>query len=93
MKVYLIVESDYDGCALHGVYATKEIAKKYLKELYNKEYHYYTDEEEDNEAFEKHIPIESALQWENDERFIYRWRLDGSVHTVWEIKEEKVIEE
>ena len=93
MKVFLIIEKDHDGCALHGVYATKEIAKKYLKELYNKEYHYYVDEEEDNEAFKKHLPIRSALQWENDERFIFRWHLQDSINTVWEIEEIEVIEE
>lgn len=91
MKVYLIIESDNDGCMLHGVYATKEIAKKYLKELYNKEYHYYVDEEEDNDAFKKHLPIESALHWENDEQFVYRFKED--IHTVWKIEEEEVIEE
>ena len=87
MKVYVIKKFDHDSCVLYGMYATKEIAKKYLKKLYNKEYYFYRDEEEDNDAFR------SSLQWENDERFIFRWRLVGSVNTVWEIQEEEVIEE
>jgi len=91
MKIYLIIESDVEGSYFHGVYATKEVAKKYLKELYNKEYHYYADEEEDNDAFAKHLPIEAALHWENDEQFVYRFK--GDIHTVWKIEEEEVIEE
>lgn len=92
MKVYLIIENSFvDGNEIHGVYLTKEIAINHLKELYNKEYHYYTDEEEDNEAFNKHLKFESTLKWKNNERFEFRY--NNNIHTIWEIHEEEVIEE
>lgn len=43
------------------------------------------------DAFARHLPIEVVLHWENDERFVYRFK--GNVHTAWYISENEVIEE
>ena len=36
MFVYLIEESDYDEVIRHGIFATEQLAKKKIKEIYKK---------------------------------------------------------
>lgn len=36
MFVYLVEESDYDNIIRHGIFATEQLAKKKIKEIYKK---------------------------------------------------------
>lgn len=43
MFVYLIEESDYDEVIRHGIFATEQLAKKKIKEIYKKMKSEYAD--------------------------------------------------
>lgn len=43
MFVYLIEESDFDGVIRHGIFATEQLAKKKIKEIYKKMKSEYED--------------------------------------------------
>ena len=43
MFVYLVKESNYDGVTRHGIFATEQLAKKKIKEIYKQMKSEYAD--------------------------------------------------
>lgn len=43
MFVYLVEESDYDNVTRHGIFATEQLAKKKIKEIYKQMKSEYED--------------------------------------------------